>query len=41
MASAMEFLVAEMCEAVGDVVKETGVKRIKPRHIMLAIQGDD
>lgn len=33
LASALEYLCAEILEAAGDVARESGFKRIKPRHI--------
>ena len=30
-----------MVEAAGDIAKEAGFKRIKPRHIQLAFKNDD
>ena len=41
LASVLEGLLAELAEAAGDVAKEQGNKRIKPRHIMLAVKADD
>lgn len=41
IAAAIEYLVAEIVEASGDVAKESGFKRIKPRHITLAVRNDD
>jgi histone H2A len=41
MAAALEYLVAEIVESAGDVAKEDGFKRIKPRHLTMAIQTDD
>merc|ERR1711862_1084787 len=41
LAAALEYLCAEIVEAAGDVAKETGFKRIKPRHITLAVKNDD
>jgi histone H3/H4 len=33
IAGALEYLVAEIIEQAGDVAKEAGFKRIKPRHL--------
>lgn len=41
IASALEYLCAEIVEAAGDIAKEDGFKRIKPRHITLAVKNDD
>ena len=41
LAAALEYLCAEIVEAAGDVAKESGFKRIKPRHITLAVKNDD
>ena len=41
VASALEYLCAEIVEAAGDIAKEDGFKRIKPRHITLAVKSDD
>jgi hypothetical protein len=40
LAAALEYLVAEITEATGDVATEAGFKRIKPRHLTLSIQSD-
>merc|ERR1711862_710240 len=41
LASTLEYLTAEIVEAAGDIAKEHGFKRIKPRHITLAVKSDD
>jgi histone H2A len=41
VAAALEYLVAEVVESAGDVAKEDGFKRIKPRHLTMAIRTDD
>merc|ERR1711862_501327 len=41
LASTLEYLCAEICEAAGDIAKEAGFKRIKPRHITLAVKNDE
>ena len=41
LASVMEYLCLEVVEIAGDVCKEFGKKRITPRHIELAVRGDD
>ena len=41
LASALEYLTAEIIEAAGDIAKEDGFKRIKPRHIKLAVNTDE
>ena len=40
MAACLEGLMAELCEAAGDMAKENGAKRIKPRHIMMSVKAD-
>jgi histone H2A len=41
LASALEYLVAEVCESAGDLAKEAGFKRIKPRHLTMVVKSDD
>ena len=41
IASAIEYLWAEVLRAAGDITQEDGFKRIKPRHITLAVKNDE
>lgn len=40
LAAVVEYLLAEVLELSGEIAKDTGKKRVKPRHILLAIQKD-
>ena len=40
-AAVMEYLCAEVLEVSGDLCKESGKRRLMPRHIELAIRNDD
>jgi histone H2A len=41
VASVLEYLTAELLESAGDCAKAAGYKRIKPRHLTLAIKSDE
>jgi histone H2A len=41
LAAVLEYLVAEIMEAAGYTARDSKKKRIVPRHIMLAVRGDD
>ena len=38
LASVLEYLCTEVVEMAGDIAKEDGFKRIKPRHITMALK---
>ena len=41
MTSVLEYITSEILELSGNICLEKNKKRIVPRHLMLAIQGDD